>query len=102
MEKMQEDARTTVKADEMDIEERRCSRESEHNLSAASSEAPEMREVSEMEAYQTSDEASDRREDPETQTKSSTNVAVTGAKQGHKRASNSKETEEREADPRFN
>ena len=52
-----------------------------------------------MEADQTYDEAVDRREDPETQTKSSTNAADTGAKQANKRASNSKETEEREAAP---
>ena len=62
-EKMQVDARTTVKADEMDIEERQCTRESEHDLSVASSEATEMRESSEMEAEQTFDEASDGRED---------------------------------------
>ena len=60
-----------------------------------------MREVSEMEADQTFNEASDRRKDSETQTKSSTNVADTGAKQANKRASNSKETEEREADPQI-
>ena len=83
----------------MDIEERQCTRESEHDLSVASSEAPGMREVSEMEADQALDEASDRRKDSEPQTKSSTNVANTGAKQANKRASNSKETEEREADP---
>ena len=42
-----------------------------------------MREVSEMEADQTADEVSDKREDSEPQTKSSTNVADTGAKQAN-------------------
>jgi len=78
-----------------------CTRESKPDLRVASIEAPGMREVSEMEADQTFDEASDRREDSEAQTKSSTNVADTGAKQANKRASNSKETEEREADPQI-
>ena len=84
-EKMQEDERVTAKADEMDTEERQRPRESEHNLSAASSEAPRMRVVSEMEADQTFDEVSDRRADSETQTKNSTNVADTRAKQANKR-----------------
>jgi hypothetical protein len=60
-----------------------------------------MHEAFKMEADQTFDEASDRKEDLETQTKSSTNFADTGAKQRNKRASNSKETEERETDPQI-
>ena len=67
----------------MDIEERQCTRESGHDLSVASSEATGMREVSEMEADQTLNEASDRRKDSETQTKSSTYVGDTGAKQAN-------------------
>ena len=85
----------------MDIEEQQYKRESGHDLSAASSEEPGMREVSEMEADQTDNEASDRREDPKTQTKSSTNVADTRTQQANKRASNPKGAEEREADPRL-
>ena len=85
----------------MNTEERQCTRESGRDLSVASSEALGMREVSEMEADRAFDEASDRREDSETQTKSSTNIADTGAKQANKRASNSKEAEEREADPQI-
>ena len=46
-------------------------------------------------------QSGERTQKPKQQTKSSTNVADTGAKQANKRASNSKETEEREAGPQI-